>query len=100
MQGDTAVHSLPDRNVGWKNHGCGFSAFVKMLSMDHLLHKTTIGGNASPSELTGKTREGDMGCFGPSQRSQSRVWHEVCSHVSETISASIFTVNEFGSGRH
>jgi len=72
----------------------------KMLFMDHLLRKTTTGGNAYSSELTGKTREGDMGCFDPSQRPQSRVWQEVCSHVSGTNSASIFTVNEFGSGRH
>jgi hypothetical protein len=62
MQGDIAVHPLPDTNVGWKNHGCGFSAMEKMLFMGHLLRKTT-GGNAYPSELTGKTREGDMGCF-------------------------------------
>ena len=72
----------------------------KILFMGHLLRKTTIGGNACPSEVTGKTREGDKGCFDPSQRPQSHVLQEVCSDVWGTIAASIFTVDEFGSGRH
>jgi hypothetical protein len=67
MQGDIAVHPLPDTNVGWKKHGFGFSVMKKMLFMDCLLRKT-IGENAYPSELTGNTREGDTGCFDPSQR--------------------------------
>ena len=98
MQGDIAVHPLPDTNVGWKNHGCDFSPMEKILFMDHLLRKTTLGGNAYPSELTGNTTEGDTGCFDPSQRPQSRVRQEVCSDVSGKIAAPIFTVNEFGSG--
>jgi len=66
MQGDIAVHPLPDANVGWKNHGYGFLVKEKILCMDHILRKTTIGGNAYPSELTGNTREGDKEYFEPS----------------------------------
>jgi hypothetical protein len=71
MQGDIAVHPLPDTNDGWKYHRYGFSAMEKIIFVGHLLPKTTIGGNAYPSEVTGKSREGDMGCFGPSHGLQS-----------------------------
>jgi hypothetical protein len=71
--------STPGHNVGWKNHGCGFSAMEKILVMGHLLRNTTIGGNACPSEVTGKTTEGDTGCFEPSQRPHSHVLQEVYS---------------------
>jgi hypothetical protein len=66
MQGDIGVSPHPDANVGWKNHGCSFSAMEKIVFVDHLLRKTTIGGNVYASELTGKTSESDTGCFGPS----------------------------------
>jgi hypothetical protein len=61
MQGDIAVHPLTDTNDGWK-YRCDFSAMEKIIFVGHPLRKKTIGGNAYPSEMTGKSREGDTGC--------------------------------------